>query len=288
MSYETTSVMLRKAQAGGYAVGAFNIENLEMAQAVTAAALKLSAPVILQTTAGTLRFTPPDTFAAIVSHLGGATPIPVALHLDHGDSFDLAVQCAEAGYTSLMMDGSALPFEENVSVTRRVAEVVKSLPLPVEGELGAVGGKEDGQGSGDAARYTDPDQAAEFVDRTGISSLAVAIGTAHGIYASEPKLDLRRLAAIRERVQVPLVLHGTSGVPFDVVKECVRNGVCKVNVATDLRVVFTQAVRDTLAASPDAIDPKVFLKAGRAAVQRRAEEWILALGSAGRAAEVWE
>jgi tagatose 1,6-diphosphate aldolase GatY/KbaY len=275
--------MLRAAQAGGYAVGAFNVENMEMAQAVVAAAEKLRSPAIVQTTAGTLRYAPPELFAATVERLARNCSSAIAMHLDHGDAYELALDCARAGYTSVMMDGSSLPYNDNIEITHRVADAMRGYGIPVEGELGAVGGKEDARSADKAAepaaRYTDPDQAAEFALRTGVSSLAIAIGTAHGLYKSAPKLDLDRLSAIRARVSAPLVLHGTTGVSYAVVRECIARGICKVNVATDLRVVFTQAVRDALAASPEAIDPKAYLKYGRAAVQARVEEWILAVGS---------
>ena len=153
--------------------------------------------------------------------------------------------------------------------------------LPVEAELGTVGGKEDGMEA--KPQYTDPDQAADFVARTGIGSFAVAIGTAHGVYKGEPKLDLDRLSAVRAKVEIPLVLHGTSGVPEDQVRECIRRGICKVNYATDLRIAFTAAVRKALAEMPDAFDPKKYLAEGRKAVQARVQELIRLLGSNNRA-----
>ena len=279
MPFVTTREMLKKAQEGGYAIGAFNAENLEMAQAIIGAAEAEKAPVIIQTTPGTLKYAAPKCFAGIVKRLARDAKVPVALHLDHGNSYDLAWECAWEGYTSLMIDGSKLAFEENVALTRRVVEMAGSLP--VEAELGTVGGKEDGMEA--KPQYTDPDQAADFAERTGISSFAVAIGTAHGIYKGEPVLDLDRLSAVREKVEVPLVLHGTSGVPEDQVRECIRRGICKVNYATDLRIAFTAAVRKTLAEQPEAFDPKKYLAEGRRAVQERVQELIRLLGSDGKA-----
>ncbi len=268
--------LLLDAQRGGYALGAFNVENMEMAQAVVAAAEEMRAPVIVQTTSGTLQYATPAVFAGMVARLARDAQVPVALHLDHGNSFELAQACVREGYTSVMIDGSLLPFEENVALTRAV--VAMAGDVPVEAELGTVGGKEDGHGAG-GVQYTDPAQAAEFVERTGVASFAMAIGTAHGVYKGVPKLDLDRLSEIRAVVPVPLVLHGTSGVPAEQVRACIKRGVCKVNYATELRMVFTQAVREALAAKADIIDPKTFLKAGRKAVQALVCEHIRLCGS---------
>lgn len=279
MPFVTTGEMLKKAQEGGYAVGAFNTENMEMVQAVIAAAEAESAPVMIQTTPGTLKYAGPECFAGLVSRLARDAKVPVALHLDHGNSYELAQQCAGEGYTSLMIDGSKLPYEENIALTQRV--VAMAGDIPVEAELGTVGGKEDGMEA--KPQYTDPEQAADFVSRTGISSFAVAIGTAHGVYKGEPKLDLDRLSEVRSRVDIPLVLHGTSGVPEDQVRACIARGICKVNYATELRQVFTAAVRKALAEMPDAFDPKKYLAEGRKAVQVRVQELIRLLGSSGKA-----
>ena len=279
MAFVSTKEMLEKARQGSYAVGAFNAENLEMVQAILAAAEAENAPVIIQTTPGTLKYAGPKCFAGLVSRLARDAAVPVALHLDHGNSYELAETCAREGYTSLMIDGSKLPFEGNVEITRRV--VAMACGLPVEAELGTVGGKEDGMEA--RPQYTDPDEAADFVRRTGISSFAVAIGTAHGVYKGEPKLDLDRLSEVRSRVEIPLVLHGTSGVPEDQVRECIRRGICKVNYATDLRIAFTAGVKKGIAEQPEAFDPKKYLAVGRRAVEDRVRELIRLLGSDGRA-----
>lgn len=280
MPFVTSKEMLLDAQTGRYAVGAFNAENMEMAQAIIAAAEALSAPAILQTTSGTLSYAPPECFAGMVERLARMSKVPIALHLDHGSSYELACRCAEAGYTSLMIDGSLLPFEENAALARRVAAMAAGR-VPVEAELGAIGGKEDGHEA--SARYTVPEEAGEFVRRTGVDSLAVAIGTAHGVYRGEPRLDIRRLSDIRAAVDVPLVLHGASGVPDDRVRECIAQGICKVNYATDLRAAFTGGVKASLAERPDAYDPKTYLSAGREAVKARVMALIRVCGSEGRA-----
>lgn len=275
-----THEMLQKAQREGYAIGAFNAENMEMVQAILAAAEALSAPVMVQTTSGTLSYAPPEAFAGLVRGLAADMRAPVALHLDHGSSAELCDRCKAAGYTSLMIDGSTLPYADNVAVSRRVVEMAGGLP--VEAELGTVGGKEDGHGGGGIA-YTDPEQAADFVEKTGVSSLAVAIGTAHGVYKGEPKLDIDRLREIRSRVSIPLVLHGASGVPRDTVRKCIAEGICKVNIATELRIAFTNAMRTYMEANPSAIDPKKPLGAGRDAVYALVCDTIEFLGSKGKA-----
>lgn len=279
----TSKQMLLDAQAGGYAVGAFNIENMEMAQAAIAAAEALRSPILLQTTPGTLKYADTALYLANVKALAEKATVPVAMHLDHGSSFQQAMSVYRAGYTSIMIDGSKLPFEENIALTAKVVEVCHCGNVPVEAELGMVGGKEDGMEGGNMDIYTDPDQAAEFVQRTGVDFLAVGIGTAHGVYKGEPKLDVERLSQIRAKVSVPLVLHGTSGVPDDVVRDCIRRGICKVNYATDLRIAYTKAVRETLENDPAIIDPKKFGAAGRKAVQACVEGRIRVCGSEGKA-----
>ena len=279
----TSKKMLLDAQAGGYAVGAFNIENMEMAQAAIAAAEALRSPILLQTTPGTLKYADAELYLANVRALAEKATVPVAMHLDHGSSFNQAMSVYRAGYTSIMIDGSKLPFGENIALTAQVVEVCHCGNVPVEAELGMVGGKEDGMEGGNMDIYTDPDQAAEFVARTGVDFLAVGIGTAHGVYKGEPKLDVERLSQIRSKVSVPLVLHGTSGVPDDVVRDCIQRGICKVNYATDLRIAYTKAVRETLENDPAIIDPKKFGAAGRKAVQACVEGRIRVCGSEGKA-----
>ncbi|WRS28634.1 class II fructose-1,6-bisphosphate aldolase [Oscillospiraceae bacterium MB08-C2-2] len=277
MPLVTSDKMLLDARAGGYAVGAFNVENMEMAQAVVAAAQELNAPVMVQTTPGTLRFANVQLFCSMISSLAHTASVPVAIHLDHGDSFALAVQAIKAGYTSVMIDGSHSPFEENIKLTTQVVQVAKACGVPVEAELGKVGGKEDDLDGGSGG-YTNPQEAAEFVDRTGISSLAVAIGTAHGLYVGTPKLDVERLRQIRRCVNIPLVLHGASGLADADVVECIKEGICKVNYATELRIAFSDGVKEVLAQSPDVFDPKKYTAAGRNRVKEFVMERMQACG----------
>ena len=271
MPLVTTKQMLLDAQKGNYAVGAFNVENMEMVMAVMEAAEELKSPVIMQTTPSTVKYAGLDFFLANVKAAAERASVPVAMHLDHGSSFELAMQAYRTGYTSIMIDGSHGSFEENIAVSKAVADACTPSGIPVEAELGKVGGKEDDLDGGDDNPYTDPDQAVEFVKHTGITSLAVAIGTAHGVYKGEPKLDLDRLSEIREVVDIPLVLHGTSGVPDETVTVCVNRGICKVNYATDLRIAFTKGVSEVFSENPDVIDPKKYNACGK----ERVKEYVM-------------
>ena len=283
MTLVSSKKLLKDAQKGGYAVGAFNAENMEMVQAVVAAAEAKRSPVIIQTTPGTLKYADTDMFTAMAQAAAENADVPVVMHLDHGDSFDTAMKAFRSGYTSIMIDGSHSPFEENIALSSSVADVCRPVGVNVEAELGKVGGKEDDLDGGEGAGLTVPSEAKEFVDRTGIDSLAVAIGTAHGIYKGEPHVDVERLKEIREVVDIPLVLHGTSGVPDDTVRKCVAAGICKVNYATDLRIAFSNGVQKVLAEDPDIFDPKKYGQAGRDEVQKYVEQKMDVVGSTGRA-----
>ena len=282
MSFVTSENMLLDAQKRGYAVGAFNCEDMEMVKAIIAAAEQLKAPVMLQTTPSTIRYGTLETFVAIVAAEAEKASVPVCLHLDHGSSFELAMQAMKAGYTSVMIDGSKLPFEENIAVSKKVADVANALHIPCEAELGKVGGKEDDLVA-DADTNTDPEEAREFAERTGVTSLAVAIGTAHGFYVGTPVLDKERLSAIRKVVDIPLVLHGASGLSDEDVRDCVSRGICKVNFATELRKAFTDACRKVALEDPKAFDPKVFCKAGMAAVTELVKNRMIVCGCDGKA-----
>lgn len=283
MPLVTTKEMLLRAQAGHYAVGAFNVENMEMVMAVVQAAEESRAPVIMQTTPSTVKYAGLDYYLAMAKAAAERATVPVAMHLDHGDSFELAMQALRTGYTSIMIDGSHDSFEDNIALTRRVTDACAPSGVPVEAELGKVGGKEDDLEGGDGNPFTDPQQAKEFVERTGVDSLAVAIGTAHGLYKGVPKLDFDRLSAIRELVSIPLVLHGASGVPDEAVRESIRRGICKVNFATELRIAFSDGVKKYLAEDPDAFDPKKYCKVGRAGVVALVKEKIALCSSSGQA-----
>ncbi len=282
MPLVTSEKMLADAQKGGYAVGAFNVENMEMVKAVIAAAEELHAPVMLQTTPSTIKYGTLETYYAIVAAEAKKAAVPVCLHLDHGSSFELAVQALKAGYTSVMIDGSHEDLEGNIAVSKRVADVAKACGIPVEAELGKVGGKEDDL-EAEADTNTDPAEAKEFVERTGVTSLAVAIGTAHGFYKGTPVLDKERVSEIRKVVSIPLVLHGASGLSDDEVRDCVRRGICKVNFATELRAAYTAAGKKLIEEKPDTFDPKKLGVVGMEAVKQLVMERMKVCGCDGKA-----
>ena len=269
MPLVTSKKMLLDAQKGGYAVGAFNVENMEMVKAVIAAAEELNAPVMLQTTPSTVKYVSLETYAAIVAAEAKKATVPVCLHLDHGNSYELAMAAIEAGYSSVMIDGSHESLENNIAITKKVVEDAEKKEIPVEAELGKVGGKEDDL-EAEADMNTDPIEAKQFVDRTRVSSLAIAIGTAHGFYAGTPVLDKERVSEIKALVSVPLVLHGASGLSNEEIKECVNRGMCKVNFATELRVAYTDAVKRLLEEKPETFDPKKIGEVGMLAVKELA------------------
>ena len=275
--------LLLDAQRNKYAVGAFNVENMEMVLAVLNAAEETKSPVIMQTTPGTVKYAGADMYFANIRAAARRTRIPVACHLDHGNTLAIAVQALHAGYTSIMIDGSKLPFEENIALTKTVTEICHAVNIPVEAELGRVGGKEDGLDNTQTANpYTDPDEAAIFVERTGCDSLAVAVGTAHGVYKGTPHVNFDVLAKIHEVVNIPLVLHGTSGVPDDQVIRCVSMGMCKVNYATDLRIAYTYGVKRYMKENPGVFDPKKYGTYGMEEVKRYVKERMQVIGSCGR------
>lgn len=282
MPLVTSEKMLLDAQKRGYAVGAFNCENMEMIKAIIAAAEELRAPLMLQTTPSTVKYATLETFVAMVSAEAKKATVPVCLHLDHGSSFELAMQAIKAGYTSVMIDGSKEDFEGNVAVSKKVADVAKAVGIPCEAELGKVGGKEDDL-EAEADTNTNPQEAKEFVERTGVTSLAVAIGTAHGFYVGTPVLDKERLSEIRKVVDIPLVLHGASGLSDEDVKDCVARGICKVNFATELRKAYTDAGKVLLEEKPETFDPKALGKVGMAAVTELVKNRMKVCGCDGKA-----
>ncbi|MEW5762454.1 MAG: class II fructose-1,6-bisphosphate aldolase [Bacillota bacterium] len=281
--------LLRHAVRGGWAVGAFNCNNMEILQAIIRAAEAEDAPVIVQASQGAIKYAGLPYIAAMALDAARTARVPVAVHLDHGTDFTQVMRCIRAGFTSVMIDGSHLSLEQNITLTRRVVEVAHAVGVSVEAELGRIGGTEDEISVEEReAFFTDPEEAAHFVRETRVDSLAVAVGTAHGRYRGEPRLDFPRLRRIRERVGIPLVLHGSSGVPADAIREAVASGVAKVNIDTDIRQAFTGALRRALAEAPEEIDPRKVLAPAREAATAVIREKIRLFGSAGRAKEVRE
>ena len=304
MALVTTKKMFEKAFEGGYSIGAFNINNMEIIQGVVAAAKAQNSAVILQVSKSALKYAHPKYLKAMVDAAIEETDLDIALHLDHGSDFEVCKDCIEYGFTSVMFDGSHLEYEENVAQTKKIVEYAHERGIVVEAELGKLAGVED-EVNVDAAHatYTDPDQAVDFVKRTGVDSLAIAIGTSHGAYKfkGEAKLDFDRLATITEKLEAagfhnyPIVLHGASsvdqrcvamcneyggniagakGIPAEMLRKASSMAVCKINMDTDLRLAMTAAVRKSFGDEPAAFDPRGYLGAGRALIQELVEDKI--------------
>ena len=295
MPLVTSTEMFKKAYEGGYAIGAFNVNNMEIIQGITEGAKELNAPLILQVSAGARKYANHTYLMKLVEAAIIETGLPICLHLDHGDSFELCKSCIDGGFTSVMIDGSHHAYEDNVALTRQVVEYAHDHGVVVEGELGRLEGVEDdvkvaiGQGS-----YTDPDQVYDFVTRTGVDSLAIAIGTSHGAYkfkpGTKPQLRFDILVEVQKRLPgFPIVLHGASsvipefvekinkyggnmpdaiGVPEDMLRQAASMAVCKINIDSDLRLAMTASVREHLYTHPDHFDPRQYLKPGREAIKQ--------------------
>lgn len=284
MALVNTKEMLNDAKMNRYAVGAFNVHNLEMLKSVVIAAYEMNSPLILQTTPGTIKHAGEDYMASIAKVASEKYDIPIALHLDHGNSFDLVVRCIRAGYTSIMFDGSMLPYEQNVDMTKKVVEIAHAVDVTVEAELGNIVGVEDDMYvSGNTNVFTDPKMAMDFVEKTKIDSLAIAIGTAHGLYKGEVKLDFDRLKEIRSLVNIPLVLHGASGVPDNLVKQAIKFGINKLNIATELKIPFANGIKEAFKNNPDETDPRKYLEKGQERVKNVVKEKIKLFGCSGKA-----
>ncbi|MBT9258558.1 MAG: class II fructose-1,6-bisphosphate aldolase [Clostridiales bacterium] len=276
--------LLRRAYEEGYAVGSFNINNMEILQAILQAAEEEKSPVMIQTSQGAIKYAGAAYLAAMVKAGAEQVSVPVALHLDHGDDWKVALQCLRYGWTSLMYDGSHLPLEENIRETRRVVEMAHAVGVSVEGELGRISGVEEQVAVSEReAFFTDPEEAEIFVRETGVDYLAVSIGTAHGLYKGKPDLDFPRLEEIQRRVKIPIVLHGGSGVPEDQIKKAISLGVAKINIDTELRQAFLKTMREKLEENPNQLDPRKVLGPGRDAMVAVVKEKMRLFGSSGKA-----
>jgi fructose-bisphosphate aldolase class II len=276
--------LLLAAQKGRYAVGAFNCNNMEIVQAIIAAAEAEKSPVVIQASQGAIKYAGIAYIAALTKLAAENSSVPVALHLDHGTSFEQCMSCVRNGFTSVMIDGSKHALEDNIALTKKVAEVAHPLGITVEAELGKIGGTEDDIKVEEwDALFTDPDEAAYFSRETQVDALAVAIGTAHGQYKGVPKLDFARLKKIVAKVSTPLVLHGSSGVPSEAIQEAIAIGVAKVNIDTNIREAFVEAARKVLNADAKEIDPRKVLGPAREAATEVIREKIRVFGSSGKA-----
>lgn len=309
MPLVNTVEMFKKAYEGGYAIGAFNVSDMEVVQGITEACQECHSPVILQVSAGARKYAKPCYLTHLVKAAIEDTGVPIVLHLDHGDSFELCKDCIDSGFTSVMIDGSKLPYEENVALTKRVVEYAHAHQpyVTVEGELGKLAGVEDKVNVSDEdAQFTDPNEVYDFVTRTGVDSLAIAIGTSHGAYKFKPGQKPRLRFDILEEVSqklpgFPIVLHGASsvvqeyvkiinenggnmpnaiGIPEDMLRQAARMAVCKINIDSDLRLAMTAAVRKHLVEHPDHFDPRQYLGDGRSYVKEIVKHKIVdVLGS---------
>lgn len=276
--------MLQFASENGFAIPSFNVHNLETIQAVCEGAMAENSPVMIQTTPGTVNYAGLQYVTAIIKRAAEINNIPMALHLDHCPSYEMVVQCVVNGYTSIMIDGAELPFEENVALVKKTVEMAHAAGVAAEGELGRLGGVEDDLEVSEAdAAFTVPEEAVEFVEKTGIDFLAIAIGTAHGLYKGIPKLDFKRLSEIRKLVSIPLVLHGASGLADEQVTEAVQRGISKINIATELKIPFADTIRKRLNDNPKDTDPRNYLAAARDEVVKVVRHKIKICQSNGRA-----
>lgn len=279
----SSKTMLKKAQQEGYAVPAFNIHNLETLQVVVETAAELRSPLIVAGTPGTFSYAGTSNIVAIATELAKAWNHPLAIHLDHHEKIEDIESKVAQGVRSVMIDGSHLPFADNIALVKNVVDYCHRYDVSVEAELGRLGGQEDDLVvEGKDALYTHPEQAREFIDRTGIDSLAVAIGTAHGLYTAEPKLDFDRLAQIRQRVDIPLVLHGASGLPTQDIQRAISLGICKVNVATELKIAFSDALKSYFSAHVNANDPRHYMVPAKAAMKEVVRKVIADCGCEGK------
>jgi len=284
MALVSVAELLRKAEEGGYAVGAFNTNNMELAQAIVRAAEAENSPVIMQASQGAIAYAGLDYIVALARVAAAGSAVPIALHLDHGTNLDQVYRCVENGFTSVMYDGSKLSLDQNIANTRGVVEYAHARGVSVEGELGKIGGTEDDVTvSAREALFTDPAEAEEYVRATGVDSLAIAIGTAHGQYKGEPQLDFSRLETIRQRTGIAIVLHGSSGVPDAALRRAIELGVRKINIDTNIREAFVWALRRAAAQNPDELDPRKLLGPAREAAEAVIREKIRIFGSSGKA-----
>lgn len=310
MPLVSTKEMFKKAYEGGYAIGAFNVNNMEIVQAIVEAANELKSPVILQASKGARDYANPVFLRKLVEAAVETTNIDIALHLDHGDTFELCKECIDSGFTSVMIDGSHLSFEDNVALTKRVVEYAHQHGVTVEGELGQLAGIEDDVNV-EHHSYTNPDDVEEFVRRTGVDSLAIAIGTSHGAFkfkpGQKPQLRFDILEEVEKRLpNFPIVLHGASsvsqeyvkiindnggkmadaiGIPEDMLRQAAKSAVCKINIDSDLRLAFTAGIREVFNAKPEVFDPRTYLKVSRNYLKTLVAHKIkTVLGSEGKAA----
>ncbi len=280
----TGKEILQHAHKNNYAVGAFNVNNMEILQAVISAAEQENSPVIVQTSEGAISYAGLGYLCAMVHYAARNTHVPVALHLDHGTTYETIIKCIANGWTSIMIDGSHYDLQKNIEVTKQIVDIAHPAGISVEAELGRLSGIED-QISVDEkdAIYTNPNEAKEFVEKTGLDYLAIAIGTAHGKYSGEPKLDFERLEKIKKIVNIPIVLHGASGILSESIEKAISLGVNKINIDTDVRQAFTDGVKSVFEKSPNEFDPRKICGPARESMKQVIIEKMRMFKSSGKA-----
>lgn len=251
--------LMKRAEKENYAIPAFNIDNLESAMAVSEIMHEMRTPVIVQMIPRTLNYGGIAIYPAMMRELMADCPVDYALHLDHGSSLSLAKKCVAGGFSSVMFDGSLMPFEDNIKFTKEVTDFALPMDVSVEGELGTIGGKEEGDTDLEAS-YTKVSEAEEFVRRTNVSTLAIGVGTAHGVYKGTPHINVERIKEIHAAIGTPLVLHGASGLSDEVLKDCIAAGITKINFATELRQAYTNGIKAEFAKDPEVFDPKIYMR----------------------------
>ena len=251
--------LMKRAEKENYAIPAFNIDNLESAMAVSEIMHEMRTPVIVQMIPRTLNYGGIAIYPAMMRELMADCPVDYALHLDHGRSLALAKKCVAGGFSSVMFDGSLMPFEDNIKFTKEVTDFALPMDVSVEGELGTIGGKEEGDTDLEAS-YTKVSEAEEFVRRTNVSTLAIGVGTAHGVYKGTPHINIERIKEIHTAIDTPLVLHGASGLSDEVLKDCIAAGITKINFATELRQAYTNGIKAEFAKDPEVFDPKIYMR----------------------------
>ncbi|SDW40190.1 fructose-bisphosphate aldolase, class II [Marininema mesophilum] len=278
------TAFLPRAKKEGFAVGQFNMNNLEFVQGIAAAAKEEQSPFIFGVSEGAMRYMGIDYVVAMAEIAAKESGVPVALHLDHGSNFDVVMKCIQAGFSSVMFDGSHHPYEENIVLTKEVVKAAHAVGVSVEGELGTIGGVEDDLVVEEAdAAMAKPDEAIRFWEETKVDALAIAVGTAHGMYKGEPKIHFDIIDEVAKQVDAPIVLHGGSGVPDQAIQESIRLGVGKINVNTESQVSCTAMIREKLGNDPSMIDPRKYLGPGRDAIQQTVQGKMRLFGSSGKA-----
>jgi len=284
MPLVSMNAFLPQAKAGKFAVGQFNMNNLEFAQAITDAAIEENSPFIFGVSEGALKYMGMEYTVAIAQAAAQKSGLPIALHLDHGSSFEVAMACIRAGFSSVMFDGSHHTYEDNIRLTKEVVRAAHAMGVSVEGELGTIGGVEDDISVDEAnAALAKPDEAVRFYEETGVDCLAIAVGTAHGMYKGEVKIHYDIIKEVVSRIPVPVVLHGGSGVPDEMIREAIQSGVGKINVNTENQVACTSAIREVLGKDAKVYDPRKYLTPARNAMKEVVKEKIRLFGSSNKA-----